>query len=1375
VVGQVPEELSFSFSECPAAGHFKFQPAVLKGLSMPVNFSQKFMALHGWDQLHSQGCIRIEDHKVPMITKVGYRPHSSSKVYTTTSSIIAPRSWATIPIKMRQFGLTSKNIQLRQGQLPKSMLAELRRLTPAEILQSRTNQDRVIISCLRIFNPTNHIIRLPQGRQIASLDRSIPAGLAAGAQPAAKDETADSSVPTTPAGVRSEFERLFQEKGCALTTASEKKVAIDLVMDFIDVFSLEGEFGKTSLVKHAIHTGDAIPIKCASRPVNPALSDNLRAQLDEWLKHDVIEESTSPWASALVPVQKKNGKVRWCADFRFLNGVTIKDAYPLPSIADNLARLADSAVFTALDGSGAFHVVELEDEAKPKTAFTTPWGLFQFKRMPFGLCNAPATYSRLVQHALRHIPSTQALCYLDDTLVHSATVTGHFIALRRVLEAHRSAGLKLQPSKCKWFATEVTYVGHQISAQGVAPMPKYLEAVKEWPMPRTLTELRAFLGKTGYYRRFIKDYAAIARPLTDATKAALIVQPDGTKINPPGKTPLEITKAMQGSHQALKSALCSSPILAFPRFCRDSPFIVDTDWSHENNAIGGVLSQVQDRKERVIAYGAKKLTPSQSNYAATKGELFAIIFFLRHWRYFLQWQPFILRTDHRALVWIKTMEAPTGMVARWLDTLANFEFTPVYRKGSAHGNADGLSRASHITEMIDGPSEDDVIFSIGPGDPTAATLALPMTPEAWAGEQQQDVALRPILEALHDQRWPQEANWRRSADPRTKVLYDARDRLRRDSHGVLLFTHKESIDGATSEVPVVPYHLEKPFIQRAHELCGHRGQDATHITANRTGLCLRGRALVAEVVEQCLACQAKQDLPPGQRHTYRTVMAGEPWERLSIDYVGPLRRTKRGNEYLFTVKDVFSKWVEAFPVPRATAEAACRCLHEQIITRYGFPQSIHSDRANTFMGHVMQETCRLLQIKHTATPAYHPQSNPVERAHRDLKSGLRAALEEVEHEEWDEILPDVLFAFRMCPARGTGLSPFKVLFGKDPALPTSYITTPEKVETPIIPYVDNLRRRMTKVHQYAREHLSREVHRQTRAYQGSLKSELPQRVRLHHPGGAEIRRGERKLRRPWTGPWVIVKRPSPVYSIIRWEADPDGPTYGVANDRLMPYGDGKQVEDPYAAPKAEDVEIIGGHHPWGAAVPMTGVQRGGDSQPNNPTRMAEEDDDDDFQQINTAPVFPGPGNPRPPSPPPAPRSPSPPPAPRGAPQPLPAGRNRSPSPPAPGTPAPRNRPVSPIITTKPRYSSSRNRDRHSPRRDAARHELLTPEVTRRVRTEMVTPDLPRRGRPPKPGAPGPSTDEEEMARGRPRRDAARLAQERNRQMARGAIRKANLN
>ena len=373
-----------------------------------------------------------------------------------------------------------------------------------------------------------------------------------------------------------------------------RKEVIRNLLQYADVI-LIGGYGKTNLISHMItvHPGTT-PIKMKHRPLNPVMEESLRQQIDRWLEQWVIEEADSPWSFPLVPVPKKNSReIRWAIDYCPLNAVTKKDAFPLPNIADNLSRFSGSRVFSALDGAGAFHAVPVRRANREKTAFSSPFGQYQFVRMPFGLANAPATYSRLVAKALRHLPSSEVLCYLDDTAVHSEDAWSHLSVLHKVLAAFRAAGLQISPDKAQLFRDHIKYLGHKVSTQGISIPPDYTSVIKDWPIPDTLKALRAFLGKFGYYRRFIADYAAISAPLVQYTR----------RDQHEGIPHLQQDTAAVRAFRTMKQKLMSAPILAYPQF-NGEPFILNTYFSVDPGAIGGVLSQEQNGQERVIAYGA---------------------------------------------------------------------------------------------------------------------------------------------------------------------------------------------------------------------------------------------------------------------------------------------------------------------------------------------------------------------------------------------------------------------------------------------------------------------------------------------------------------------------------------------------------------------------------------------------------------------------------------------------------------------------------------------------------------------------------------------------------------------------------------------------
>ena len=320
----------------------------------------------------------------------------------------------------------------------------------------------------------------------------------------------------------------------------------------------------------------------------------------------------------------------------------------MPSVQDNITRLAGSSIFSAVDMEGAFHCIPLDPRDKAKTSFATPFGPFQNKCLGFGLTNGPSAYCRLVERVLQDIPPSVAIGFLDDGVIHSSTFQQHIKNLFTTLEAYRAAGMKLSPFKCSFVAAEIDYLGHRLNADGIRPTDDYLKAVRKWKLPSTKTEARAFLGVVNYYRNHIPDYATLSKSWTDVTGKG------STKALEKAK--LVVTPAMIAAFHTLINRLTSAPVLGFPYFKgpKAGQFILDTDFSRFQTA--GILSQMQLGKEVVIAYGSKKLSKSQLNWPSTKGELHAGMFWMGKYEYYLKYGPkFLWRTDNLALKYVKSM------------------------------------------------------------------------------------------------------------------------------------------------------------------------------------------------------------------------------------------------------------------------------------------------------------------------------------------------------------------------------------------------------------------------------------------------------------------------------------------------------------------------------------------------------------------------------------------------------------------------------------------------------------------------------------------------------------------------------------------------
>ena len=456
-------------------------------------------------------------------------------------------------------------------------------------------------------------------------------------------------------------------------TDAQTQVAQGLLLEELDTFAKSQEdLGTTDVDSHRMEMASSGPVK-RSRRLPLAQHQVVRDDLDRMLKLDVIEPSRSSWASPIVLVAKKDGSIRFCVDYRLVNNIMIKDSYPLPRIDDSIAALSGSRWFSTLDLASGYWQVPMDPQDADKTAFTTPYGLFQFKKMPFGLANAPATFERLMDRVLEGLHWQTCLVYLDDIIVFSQTFDQHIERLREVLKRIRAAKLKLSPQKCQLFQKKVSFLGHIVSDEGVGTNPEKTEAIDKWPRPKSVREVRSFLGLCSYYRRFVRGFADIARPLHSLT---------GKEMQ------FEWTRACENAFQKLKSVLVRPPILGYPS--EHEPFVLDADAS--GDGLGAVLSQVQQGKERVIAYYSRVLTKTERQYCVTRRELLAVICAVKHFHHYLYGRHFVIRSDHGSLRWLLNFKNAEGQMARWLGDLGTYDYEIQHRPGSQHGNADGLSR-----------------------------------------------------------------------------------------------------------------------------------------------------------------------------------------------------------------------------------------------------------------------------------------------------------------------------------------------------------------------------------------------------------------------------------------------------------------------------------------------------------------------------------------------------------------------------------------------------------------------------------------------------------------------------------------------------------
>ena len=419
-----------------------------------------------------------------------------------------------------------------------------------------------------------------------------------------------------------------------------------------DVFSKhKADIGCCNFVEHEIEIEEGSkPHREGARIMTPHKSEACRKEIEMLMEYDMIEPSKSPWACGVVMAKKKGGQLRFCCDFRYLNAVTIKDAYPIPRIDESLSNLGDAKFFTTLDLGSAFWQVPLRKQDREKTGFACELGLFQWKRMPFGLCKATATFQRLMAQALTSVTKKYGnliMCYVDDVVIATPTLEDHIERLDEVFSCMKQAGLKCKPSKCEILRDSIKYLGRLVDKHGERPDPEAVEAVLTWKAPKTDTQLMSFLGFAKYYREFIKGYADKIYPMQR------LMRNKGKKFT--------WTDEAQVSFENIKRELCEAPVLGSPT--EKGMFVLDTDASVV--AISGILHQEQEWNGRTVtSYASKVLSDTEMKYGAPKAEMFAVITFVEKYRAYLGSAPLKLRVDNRALAWLKTYSIDQSYIGR---------------------------------------------------------------------------------------------------------------------------------------------------------------------------------------------------------------------------------------------------------------------------------------------------------------------------------------------------------------------------------------------------------------------------------------------------------------------------------------------------------------------------------------------------------------------------------------------------------------------------------------------------------------------------------------------------------------------------------------
>ena len=716
-------------------------------------------------------------------------------------------------------------------------------------------------------------------------------------------------------------------------------------------------------------------------------------------------------------------------------------------------------------------------------------------------------------------------------------------SLKRVLERVAAAGLKLHPQKCCFMRREVTFLGHTVGEGGVGTMEEKVQAVKNWPTPSSVQDLKSFLGLSSYYRRFVKGFSCIAAPLFCLLKK--------------GEAFLW-TEKCQTAFTSLQEALLKAPILSPPDLTL--PFVLDTS----NVGSGAVLAQVTPGGERVVAYYSRIFNKAERRYCVTRRELLAVVSAIRHFKYYLGGLHFTVQTDHSALQWLMSFKEPEGQLARWIEELQAYDFTVVHRPGTQHGNADALSHRpcdsdgcryceKREAQECESLKTEVKCAALGPGGPFADQGLVAVDTVEWKKNQEEDGDIRPVymwVAARHKPRWEEVSVFSRA----TKGLWSMFETLRL-CDGVLQRGWKEPATGEIRWQVVVPGALKETVLRAIHGTPGHFGISKTLRRLRQGFYWGQHRRDVEDYCRRCDSCTARKGPTDRSHAQLQQFPTGGPMERVGVDVLGPFPRSERGNRYVLTVMDYFTKWPEAYSLPDQEAETIVDALVEGMFSRFGAPEVIHTDQGRNFESRVFATMCKKLGSHKTRTTPLHPQSDGlVERFNRTLAQQL--AIVTAKHQkDWDTHIPLVLMAYRSAAQDSTSCSPALLMLGREIRTPAEMMMG-KPPDTPVDPpgpeYARKLQDRLESAHKFARGQLQSAGARQKRNYDVHTRGrhfEADELVWMYNP---QRKKGRcPKLDSKWMGPCRVLERLSEV--VYRIQLPLGGRKVALHRDRLAPY------------------------------------------------------------------------------------------------------------------------------------------------------------------------------------------------------------------------------
>jgi len=870
----------------------------------------------------------------------------------------------------------------------------------------------------------------------------------------------------------------------------EKTAIIKLCREFSDIFyEPNTKLSFTSKIKHEIKTTDEIPVHTKSYRYPYVHKEEVRKQINEMLEKNIIRPSSSPWSSPIWIVPKKmdaSGKQKWriVVDYRKINEKTISDRYPIPNINDILDKLGRAQYFSTLDLASGFHQIEMEETSIGKTAFNVENGHYEYLRMPFGLKNAPSTFQRVMDEVLKDVQNKICMVFMDDIIVFSSGLEEHIKNLKLIFQKLRDANLKIQVDKCEFLRHEVEFLGHIVTREGIKPNKKKIEAIQKYPIPKTPRDIKSFLGLLGYYRKFIKNFAKITKPMTECLKKNCKV---------------EHTKEFVDCFNTCKNLLSSEPVLTYPDF--NKPFELTTDASMY--AIGAILSQ----DNHPICYASRTLNPAEIHYSTIEKELLAIVWSCQYFRPYLFGHKFTILTDHQPLQWLFSLKEPASRLVRWRLKLEEFDYQIQYKRGKQNQAADALSRnpvdlnALETESICNNPGDIDNVIdnfiipgldnlpnldideimletsnhqdprvniisnvqikpprveSIPPSDLETVHSAaenplfgIPLTERPINQYKNQVIMTNGDIEVpkikqtnvFNNMRFYITISIRNYEQHVIKIL---KEYLNPRTLYAIHFKSAEIARLFTITVQKYFKNSSYKFVQCStflEDIESENDQREKLTLYHTTKTCHRGinemrtallkrfywPKLIEDVenyVNNCENCQRnKYDRDPPVVKFNLTPTASRPFEHIHVD-------TFRMNYDAFvTIIDSFSRYGQAYPLKSITGTEVVENLLT-FITHHGLPLKITADQGTEFKNKDLEDFCKLYKIELHYTTAKNSNSNsPVERFHSSIIEAYRCLKDENNGLSTEQLMKRGVLGYNNSVHSVTKYTPFEVVSG----------------------------------------------------------------------------------------------------------------------------------------------------------------------------------------------------------------------------------------------------------------------------------------------------------------------------------------------------------